>query len=83
MGALGQQPKNMFAPSNKSRKAAKESEVCETLYILDPKLTPIMKTHRDIPVPSSPILPCKQVVSTGNSYGFYDNRDFSQPLFTQ
>ena len=57
MGALGQQPKNMFAPSNKSRKAAKESEVCETLYVLDPKLMPIMKTHHDIPAPSSPILP--------------------------
>ena len=83
MGALGQQPKNVFAPSNKSRKAAKESEVCETLYVRDPKLTSIMKTHHDIPAPSSPILPCKQVVSTENSYGFYDNRDFSQPPFTQ
>lgn len=82
-GTLGQQPKNSFAPSNKSRKAAKESEVRRTPYNFYYKLTNNMKTPHMIPAPPSPILPRKQVVSTKDSYGFYDNRDFSQPPFTQ
>ena len=79
-GALDQQPKNLFAPSSKSRKMAKESEVRGTCYIFDCKLTNNVKTL--IPAPPSPVLPRKQV-STQDSYGFYDNRDFSQPPFTQ
>ena len=36
-GILGRQPKNLFAPSNRSRKTAKESEVRRTIYIPDHK----------------------------------------------
>ena len=79
-GALDQQPKNMFAPLSKSRKTAKESEVRGTRYIFGCKLTNNVKTL--ILAPPSPVLPRKQV-STQDSYGFYDNRDFSQPPFTQ
>ena len=82
-GRLGQQPKNLFAPSNKSRKAAKESGVRGTLYILDHKFTNSLKSLDAIPAPPSPVLPRKQVVSTKDLYGFCDNRDFSQPPFTQ
>ena len=77
---LNQQPNNLFAPSSKSRKTAKESEVYETCYIFDCKLMNNVKTL--IPAPPSPVLPRKQV-STQDLYGFYDNRDFSQPPFTQ
>ena len=46
---LGQQPKNLFAPLNKSRKAAKESEVRGTLYILDNKFTNNLKPLNAMP----------------------------------
>ena len=82
-GILGRQPKNLFAPSNRSRKTAKESEVRRTIYIPDHKLTNSMKTLSIVPAPPSPVLPRKQVASTKDSYGFYDDRDFSQPPFTQ
>ena len=82
-GMLGRQPKNLLAPSNRSRKTAKESKVRRTIYILDHKLTNNMKTPSVVPAPPSPILLRKQVASTKDSYGFYNDRDFSQPPFTQ